>query len=157
MLTIEEQRLLAALRKLEQASHDLHLPHFLNDPNGSVRIAREPPEIANTWAAVEKRWPDLIQDLWTAIVAQRTSTATIKLGGTVIHLGEQAGYSVPAKQLREELGAKFLSPNATREYRAERVRKWKQLALLRKPPSREGRGAASSPRVGQASRHHAIV
>jgi hypothetical protein len=134
MLSMEEQRLLAALRKLEKAGHDRHLPLFIYDRDAdSVRIAPEPPEIANAWDAVQRQWPHLIQDLWVAIIAQRTSTKTVKLGDNVIHLGEQAGYGVTAKQLRKELGAKFLSAEAKSQYRAERVRKWKQLALAGEP------------------------
>jgi hypothetical protein len=45
------------------------------------------------------------------------------------HRREAAHYAAKAEQLRRELGDRFLSPNATTHYRAERVRKWKQLSL----------------------------
>jgi hypothetical protein len=153
-LTDDEQRLEAALIRLEEVTNYRGGPHFTVDPGrGTIRPSPEADDVNAAWAAIRERWQELTTELIDEVTTQVTSERTLRLGedrnAPVIRLGDQARYAAEASALCRELGEPFLSLTTTSRCRAASVRKWKQLALhraKRRPSNNRTAGVdASSP------------
>ena len=129
--TSEELACLKALSQFEEALTDHGGDHFLAiDGHGRSIYANPTPQIMSAFAAIQRRFPTLMANLARQVGAEIGSPETLKLGryAPPFRLGEAEHARAQAARLRQELGSKFLSPEASAGYRAARVRKWRQLA-----------------------------
>jgi hypothetical protein len=130
----EEQReCLLALERLERHVATHGGPHFTIEASGKVQPLPESPSVESEWRAIRQRFPALITTLRNELVRAATSEKRFPLTErSSIAVGENQRYADAAVELRAELGPRFLSRTATIQYRAGRVRKWRQLAALRR-------------------------
>jgi hypothetical protein len=97
---------------------------------------------------IEERFPAVITATRNAVTAARTSTDALDIGPRVLLLGERPSLAADAQALRQELGERFLDPRFSPEYRAARVRKWRQFALR----ASARRPAVNAPRPSERER-----
>jgi hypothetical protein len=135
------------LHDLEQLDHRAaRRPSPLLQARTTARLRVYEPdddETARGWAEIRRRHAPVLQGVLREITESVYSTEKMTLGAgkgaAVFEVGEQARLRVEAERLSRELGARFLNPASSMEYRAARVRKWLQLASQRpkhRPPRR---------------------
>jgi hypothetical protein len=125
-------RLLDALVRLDEHVTRTGGTRYISGDGGTWKAAREPRPIAQVWRAIQRRYPNLITWVRNQVVNEHSSERTLALGnGRTIILGEQPRHDQLRRQLRAELGPRYLAANATLEYRCARVRKWKEQAMAR--------------------------
>jgi hypothetical protein len=134
-----------------QVADCLEALRLLDHADGARHDNKRAETIEKATRAIAKRFPAVIATARNTVTAARTTTRVLVLDDeakTTLLLGERARLLVEADALRAELGERFLDPHSSPEYRAARVRKWRQLAVresVRRQPKR-------TPRLGQRER-----
>ena len=134
-LTEEDAALLHDLEQLDRrTARDAPVLHARSA--AGVRVYEpDDEETAREWAEIRRRHAPALKSVLREITESVYSTEKMTLGegngAMVLELGEQARLRTQAEQLRRQLGARFIHPASSMEYRAARVRKWRQLASQR--------------------------
>jgi hypothetical protein len=128
----EVAELVEALRR-----HDAKEAERLRRPARVEKEQRRQAERADRrQLALQLKFGRLIARAQNLVTNERTSSRTLvvdRATGRRIILGERAALQDEAARLEAELGARFLSPEASPSYRAARARKWKQHVLSTTP------------------------
>jgi hypothetical protein len=128
-------RLLADLLRLNKLVDEHGGPHYILSDAGAWRPAPEAREIADAWCKIQEEYPVLINRLRNQVFRRNFSEESLELGnGHEVILGERPPHEHLLRQLKVELGDRYLAEDATLEYRCARVRKWKEQALTRQAP-----------------------
>jgi hypothetical protein len=128
----DAKQYLKALRRLDRIVAERGGPHYTLDSEGLLAPMPEPKDVAQTWKAVQQRFPALTTQLRNQITKQNTTERSIQLADdNTIVLGTKPRYEPVLQQFRVELGETYLKPTTTLHARAAQVRKWKELLWRR--------------------------
>jgi hypothetical protein len=127
---VDALRLLDDLLRLNKLVDEHGGPRYILSDAGESRPAPEAREIAEAWSKIQEEYPVLINRLRNAVFRGNFSEESLELGnGHAVILGERPPHEHLLRQLKVELGERYLAEDATLEYRCARVRKWKEQAF----------------------------